>query len=123
VKKLVYPVLGVIFIVFAIADLYSNPNFGSMTLSQKLFTVRFVIYIGLFIGGSITLAALKQWVASAFLGMIAFAILASTFLAVSLATSLPHLVERWFFIPTQPTLMSKLLNLWITPPTPILRGF
>lgn len=76
--KVIYIIIAIIFVIVALANLFSSPDFGGMSFSEKSFVIRFIIALGLFIGGFISLAALKNWVIFAILGMAAFVVLFSS---------------------------------------------
>jgi len=80
--KIIPITIAIIFVVAALVNLFINlfisPNFGGMSFSEKSFIIRFIVSIGLFIGGLISYATLKNWVIAAILGMAAFAVLFSS---------------------------------------------
>jgi len=76
--KVIYIIIAVIFVTVALANLFSSPDFVGMSFSEKSFIIRFIIALGLLIGGFINLAALKNWVISVILWMTAFVVLFSS---------------------------------------------
>ena len=76
--KIALIIVAIVFVVSALVDLFSSPNFGGMSFSDKSFVIRFIFFIGLFIGGLISFAALRDWVISALLVMVALIILFSS---------------------------------------------
>jgi len=76
--KIIPITIAIIFVVAALVNLFISPNFGGMSFSEKSFIIRFIVSIGLFIGGLISYATLKNWVIAAILGMAAFAVLFSS---------------------------------------------
>ena len=72
-------IIAAIFVSAALEHFISSPNIRGMNLGEIFFvTVRFIVFVGLFIAGAISLAKLKDWAASALCGIVAFAVLISS---------------------------------------------
>jgi hypothetical protein len=76
--KIVYIVIGLLFVVAALGDFFAGPEYDAMGASEKWLVIRYILAIGLLIAGFITYEGLKNWVISGIISMIAFALLFSS---------------------------------------------
>jgi len=76
--SIIWIIIAIIFVGAALVDLLSSPHFGGMSPTEKIFVIRFIVSLGLFIGGIISLATLKNWIIAALFGMAAFGVLFSS---------------------------------------------
>jgi hypothetical protein len=72
-------VMAAIFVSAALEHFFHSPNLRGINFGEIFFiVVRFIVFIGLFIAGAISLAKIKDWTASALCGIVAFATLLSS---------------------------------------------
>jgi len=60
IPRIFYIIFAIVFVVAALSDSCSNPNFANMTIWEQIRHVRLVISLGLFIGGFISFDTLKS---------------------------------------------------------------
>ncbi len=76
--KIILIAIAVVFIGTALTNLFTSPDFNGMSLSEKNYTIRFIVSIGLFISGFISFVTLKNWIIFGILGLAAFTVLLSS---------------------------------------------
>lgn len=76
--RIILIIVAIIFIIAALTNLVTDPNFGGMSPPEKNYVIRFIVSIGLFIGGFIGFITLKNWIIFGILGLAAFTVLFSS---------------------------------------------